>query len=335
MTDTAGKTGRALEGLGIDETEERTYRTLLTQRRATAHEVARLVGLSPRRVQRLLDALERKGLVTRSPERPRRYMAAPPELAVEALIMQRRAVLDRARQAIPQLLEESAAGTASGRREQIVEIISNREVVVRMVTQLHQTVQWEVLGFQRAPMFNPDGHQRSIPPGVRMRSISDLEYLQLPGSVDSLRRVTAMGEEARVFPVLPIKLYIVDRRIALVPFETGDQGGSTLLVRASALLDALCALFEHVWERSTPLVFGSAGELVQQPAATRSRSPAEQLLPLLAAGLNDKAIAHEQAISEKTLARRIAELMRSWDSRTRFQLGWRAAMAAKPDPVER
>jgi len=52
---------------------------------------------------------------------------------------------------------------------------------------------------------------------------------------------------------------------------------------------------------------------------------AEQLIPLLAAGLNDKTIAHEAGMSRATLNRRIAELMKCFGTRTRFQLGLRAA----------
>jgi len=50
----------------------------------------------------------------------------------------------------------------------------------------------------------------------------------------------------------------------------------------------------------------------------------------LAAGLNDKAIAHEAGISDTTLTRRVAELMKCFDTHTRFQLGWRAALDAFP-----
>jgi DNA-binding CsgD family transcriptional regulator len=57
----------------------------------------------------------------------------------------------------------------------------------------------------------------------------------------------------------------------------------------------------------------------------------EELIHLLATGLNDKAIAHEAGISAATMTRRINDLMKSFDTRTRFQLGWRAALKAFPE----
>jgi DNA-binding NarL/FixJ family response regulator len=67
----------------------------------------------------------------------------------------------------------------------------------------------------------------------------------------------------------------------------------------------------------------------------RLSDAANDVIPLLAAGLNDKAIAHEAGMSATTLNRRIAELMKSFGTRTRFQLGWRAALNAFPEGTSR
>ena len=104
-----------------------------------------------------------------------------------------------------------------------------------------------------------------------------------------------------------------------------------MLVRSSALLDALYALFESLWERSTPVAFTPSGALKDGKPGSRVPDAAAKLVPLLAAGLNDKAIAHELGISAATLNRRLAELMKSLDTRTRFQMGWRAALDAFPE----
>jgi DNA-binding NarL/FixJ family response regulator len=41
--------------------------------------------------------------------------------------------------------------------------------------------------------------------------------------------------------------------------------------------------------------------------------------------MNDKSIAQELGISARTLERRILDLFRSLDSKTRFQAGWQSA----------
>src|SRR5690606_14036026 len=91
---------RLLGEIGISESEEQVYRALLGHRMATAADISRIVGLASRKTQQLLDAIEAKGLVTRSPERPRRYIPISPDIAVEALVRQRQDALDRTRASI-------------------------------------------------------------------------------------------------------------------------------------------------------------------------------------------------------------------------------------------
>ncbi|HEY0199321.1 MAG TPA: helix-turn-helix domain-containing protein [Rhodanobacter sp.] len=323
-------TPRPLEVLGISEMEERTYRTLLSHRMATAEDIANLLSLPLAQVQPLLDSIEVKGLATHSPERPPRYIASPPELAVEALVSQRQAVLERARLTIPELKEQVSSASTHD-REQIVEVITSPSALGQVLLQLRQTIQHEAFGFQCAPLLYPGLiNKQEMRPGVRIRSISDAGFLALPGSLESLRLDMERGEEARTFATLPIKMFVADRRIGIIPLNTGDQGGPTLLVRSCALLDALCALFELIWEQATPMVITRSGKLEVGKPTPRLSEAAEQLIPLLAAGLNDKAIAYQAGISATTLNRRIAELMKSSGTRTRFQLGWRAALDTYP-----
>jgi Sugar-specific transcriptional regulator TrmB len=322
---------RMLAALGIEEMEERTYCALLSHRLATMEDVATVLSLSPRKAQRLLDSIESKGLASHSPERPRRYIAASPELAIEALASQRQADIERARSSIPMLKKQISSSPDTEENEQVVELIPSRAALGQIVVQMLQTVQSEIVGFQRAPTLKIQGFPYEMPPGLRIRTISDAGYLAVPGALNSLRLDIEKGEEARVSPTLPIKLMIVDRRIGLVPLNVEDQGGPVMLVRSSSLLDSLYALFELTWERSTPIVFTSDGKLKTGEPHSRLSDAAGQVIPLLAAGLNDKAIAYEAGMSTTTLNRRIAELMKCFGTRTRFQLGWCAALDAFPE----
>ena len=329
---TGAQAPRPLEVLGIDEMEERAYTALLSHRLATTEDIASLLSLSPRKAQRLLDSIESKGLASHSPERPRRYIAASPELAIEALASQRQADIERARSTIPVLKKQISSSPDTQESEQLVELITSRAALGQIVVQMLQTVQSEIVGFQRAPTLQIQGFPYEMPPDLRIRTISDAGYLAVPGALNSLRLDIEKGEEARVFPTLPVKMMIVDRRVGLIPLNVEDQGGPVMLVRSSSLLDALYALFELTWERSTPIVFTQTGELKTGTPDSRLSEAAEQVIPLLAAGLNDKAIAYEAGMSTTTLNRRIGELMKSFGTRTRFQLGWRAAMDAFPQP---
>ena len=88
---------RPFDILGIGAEEERTYRWLLAHPRSTMREVGHALALPARKTQRLLDAIEAKGLTTHTPERPCRYLPAAPDMALEALILQRQNALQNAR----------------------------------------------------------------------------------------------------------------------------------------------------------------------------------------------------------------------------------------------
>jgi sugar-specific transcriptional regulator TrmB len=321
---------RPLELLGIGATEERAYRALIERHMATAAEIAGALGISLRVARTLLADLEKLGLATHTPKVPRVYVAAPPEFAVAALIRQQQAMLERVRVAIPDLEEQSARANHGGGHEPVMELITSRTHLGAVMTQLYESFRSEAMCFQRAPMLTPT----IIPPrrvrlGARVRTISDNSILEMPGSLARLKQDVADGEQARMLPALPFKMMIFDRRAAVISLDgQSSESTPTLLIHGSALVKALCLLFEFVWERATPIMFGRADGAGAGALDARSGEMADALIPLLAAGLNDKAIAMELGISPATLNRRMSELMRATGTRTRFQLGWRAALDA-------
>jgi sugar-specific transcriptional regulator TrmB len=331
----AGSDEMLLQSLGIEEDEEQVYRMLLVARTATAEEAAAALSLPPALAEALLQRAEAKGLASHSPERPRRYIPTRPDVAVEFLIQQQQVMIESARVAIPALQSLTSEVPKQSDDLELVEIITNRSALGRMLEQQQQSMQTEVFAFQRAPELYPDAHQKVVPKHLRIRSISDSTYISLPGRIELLGRLVELGEEARYAHTLPMKMIVWDRRIALVPLSIENQQGPALLVRGSSLLDALCALFDLMWERSTPIAAALFGKPPEVRSGPRLSKAAESLIPLLAAGLNDKVIAHQGDLSKTTLNRRIAELMQVFDARTRFQLGWRAALEAFPERVQR
>ena len=89
--------GRPLETLGISEIEERVYEALLDRSGATSAELERDLALPARKLERVIEQLEQKGLATRTTGQPRRYIPASPDIAVEALVLRRQDELRRAR----------------------------------------------------------------------------------------------------------------------------------------------------------------------------------------------------------------------------------------------
>lgn len=325
---------RPLDILGISEPEERVYRWLLTHPPSVAIEAGRALGLSVSRMQNLLDRIETKGLATHSPERPRRYIPVSPDVALEAFALRRQEELRHARAAIRELQEQAVAVHPRRGRKQMVELIISDEAKHQTFEQMHRSAREEVIALTRPPLLisrlelAPSEDQRTQRAaqarGVRYRGIVDAAFLGLPGAITTVRDEIESGQDMRVIPEAPFKVIAADHRIAFIPLSLEQPGSPVLLVRSSALLDALYALFEILWKQAAPITFSSRGELQRGEAESEWPRGADELISLLAAGLNDKRIAHEMGISASTLNRRITETMKVLGARTRFQLGWLA-----------
>lgn len=318
---------RPLELLGISVIEERAYRILLERHTATVADVAAGLQTTDRVARRLLADLEALGLATHTPKVPRVYVAAPPEFAVAALVKQRQAMLERVRIAIPDLEAHSARSNHAAGHEPVLELIESRAHLGAVLAQLYESYRSDVMCFQRAPTLAPTVLPPQTPrSGVRVRTVSDNSLLETPGALERIKEDVARGEQARMQPSLPFKMMIFDRKVAVISLD-GDrpENAPALLVHGGALLNALCLLFEFVWERATPIMLARGSARADKADDDEF---AAALIPLLSTGLNDKAIAAELGISSATLNRRMSELMRKTGTRTRFQLGWHAALVA-------
>lgn len=329
-----GVEARPLEILGISEAEEQAYRWLLQNYGATVQNLVQALGFSASRAQQLLASLQAKGLATHSPERPRRYIPVSPDIALKALSLQRQEELQHADAVIQQLQEDSST-RRQVEREQIVELLTNREVERRILEQIHRSAQNEVITLIRLPLRvsrpsvpveqNQTPQREAQSRGVHYRSIIDSECLASPGVLQATRDDMKAGEEVRVISKLPFKMVLADRSLALIPLNVQKPGGPSLLVRSSALLDALHTLFQVLWEQAGPIAFTRQGALECEDDNSWLTQATEELISLLATGLNDKNIAHDLGVTPRTLQRHVTALMHAVDARTRFQLGWLCA----------
>jgi DNA-binding CsgD family transcriptional regulator/predicted DNA-binding transcriptional regulator len=296
--------GAALRAVGIGDDEERVYRWLLVGSPAAVGDVAVALGVPRAHAAAALDALEAKGLLARAGPGGRRLVPEPPDLAIERLILRRREELEQARQAAAGLAASYREPLLPDRPEVPVEIAMGATAVRRQVAELAGAATDELLflsaGEEAWPLDAGDGRGR-----VRRRVIFGPEALE--GA-----RVPSGGMEARCAGEVPVTLMVADRRAAVVALPAGPRrplaGGA--VVRPSALLDALIALFDLLWSRAVP-VGPSDGDA--------------QLLALLLAGLTDQGMARQLGCSVRTVQRRVRDLMSRWGVRTRPQLVWRAA----------
>ncbi|MGW2156970.1 hypothetical protein [Nonomuraea sp. NPDC001699] len=308
-----------LEALGLNPAEEELYELLVECSPATLDRLA--AGFAGPGLPALLSGLESKGLVNRLPDEPPRYVAVAPDVALDALLTVAEEGLVRARERAADL-DDAFQQRASGQQRQplVVEVITGAAAVRQRLHQLQRAARHQVRTFSQPPYFDRHAsvaaHRELLERGITSRVIYERDFIDRPGALRLIEEMIGAGQLARVLPSLPMKLYLVDDRFALLVLRYESPDSAALLVHPSGLLEALSRLFEGTWERALPMRLTGSREAPQDD---------ERLIALLLTGLTDEAIARQLGIGYRTAQRRIAELMARLGAHTRFQAGVQAA----------
>ncbi|MER6333938.1 helix-turn-helix domain-containing protein [Streptomyces sp. NPDC001034] len=316
-----------LAAIGLDERHEAAYRALVAVGAADVADLARRLVLGTQDTERTLRGLERHGLAARSSARPGRWVAAPPAVALGALLTRQRHELEQAELAAALLAREYRAAAAEPAVHDLVEVVTGASAVAQRFLQLQLGAAEEVCALVTD---NPvavsaaenEAEEQAAARGVQYRVVMERGVLDLPRALDGLTEALGRGERVRVVDRVPTKLVVADRSLAMVPLTSHSAEPAALVVHASGLLELLAGLFESVWRAALPLRLntdGAAEEVPDGPDATDL-----EVLSLLLAGLTDASVAKQLDLGLRTVQRRVKRLMELAGVTTRLQLGWHA-----------
>ncbi|MFD7159507.1 helix-turn-helix domain-containing protein [Kribbella sp. NPDC059898] len=315
-----------LDAIGIEDGS--VYELLVAHPRSTSGELVERAGLGAGHVGAALSRLCSAGLAHRVPGQPARYTASAPNVVIEPLVDDRERDVRAARSELERLTTLYRDATRVAHPAELIEVVTGTENIHARVRRVQHEAREEILGFDRAPYLKPPGEnlpseEQRLRDGVRYRVIYDRDAVAIPGRLegDILPAVTR-GEQARVREELPMKLFLGDRRVAVIPISSAHgTADAAYVVHPCALLDALLALFEAEWERAVPITRAGPETM---PDGDPIPPYAADLLPLLAAGQTDERIARSLGLSQRTTQRRVQRLMTELGASTRFQAGMAA-----------
>lgn len=324
--------GQAVLGaIGLDERQETAYRALVALGAAEIGHLAHRLALTEAETERALRRLEQHGLAAPSSAGAGRWVAAPPGVALGALLTQQRHELERAELAAAVLAQEyraESAGSAEPDVRDLVEVVSGASAVGHRFAQLQLGAVREVCALVTGKPVavrgtDNEAEEKAAGRGVSYRVVVEREVLALPGGVGELTAALGRNEQVRVVDRVPTKLVVADRSLAMVPLTGRGSEPAAVVVHGSGLLESLVGLFEAVWRDALPLRLQDGGRVAQAVAAGPDALDL-QVLSLLLAGMTDASVAKQLDLGLRTVQRRVKGLMELTGVTTRLQLGWHA-----------
>jgi DNA-binding CsgD family transcriptional regulator/DNA-binding transcriptional ArsR family regulator len=303
------------------------YRALLMLGPRPAGELARTLGLSPRRVSVALHELSAVDAVSIRVEpgrRETRWVARPPSTLLESLRSTRRpgpASTAAVRPAAGSAGPTAAVLASDGRLGDGLAHLPSRAAARRRLAELAQATRHEHLAMNTEIVFDAPSARSAVPVdrtlldrGVRMRVLGR----QNPDEPDPLihhgRSPDEHRPDYRQAQLVPMKLIVVDRRIALFPVAPHDFARGYLEVSQAPVVAALVGLFEREWDAAQPRQEGHMPQIILDD---RERA----LVTLLARGHTDATAARELHVSPRTVSNILRSLMDRVGVENRFQLG--------------
>ncbi len=322
-----------LGGLGLGPHEEDLYRLLLINHGLSMVEVVAQSGLEPEAARDIVERLMELNLIHETVKSGESLLQPlDPRDGLQSLLSDQLAELhirqreyEENRATIGKLLAEfddlyPAQGSGDGERLIGMDAIQSR------IKELALSSTSECM------TFNPGGAQSAasleaskpldrdvIARGVNMRTVY-LDSVRNDGTTSEYAHwLTELGGQVRTVPVLPVRMVLLDRKIALVPVDAHNSRKGAVQLRSPGVISALVDLFERIWAQAVPL--GAPPQRRRDNGLT----PREQeLLKLLAQGLTDAAAGKSLGLSLRTVRRMTADLSERLNARSRFEAGLRA-----------
>lgn len=322
------------EAAGLGALEEELYDLLLDTQVLSVDELAEARPEPSAELARALERLEASGLVTRGAGSPQQYAPAPPDLAIEALVLRRHGELEQLRAHAVALARRYWAAADRTDEGSLVQVVRGAEAVRQHVMQVQRAARREVVIVDRPPYLAGDRRFNEeeivgLGRGVGYRCIYDASGLADAGKIADIFRYAEAGELARTLADAPVKLLIADGEVAIVPLELDEPTfHDCVIVRGSSLITALATCFEALWARSVPLsgpVVATANPAAEGEVEDRPSALERRIVRMLAAGVKDEAIARQLDVSSRTINRYMDRIMSKLGATTRFQAGLQAA----------
>ncbi|MFJ3172962.1 LuxR C-terminal-related transcriptional regulator [Streptomyces roseus] len=295
----------------------------------TREEACAALGLARPELSAAIERLEELRLLRRDADRPDRLTVVSPQFAAGQLLWPLEREIRRQTEDVERIRTAFAAlGPCyqNGRQRQQrkdVELLTDLDDVRRMIDELTDSCRTEALHVQPGGARDPEAllkargsMGRLLSRGVSSRSIYQHPARYSQHTVEFAEWMMERGAEVRTLADGPDRMLVYDRKAAVVSVQ--GNSAHALVVYEPNLVAFMVSSFETAWRAADPFPVGFDREWAKQVSDDLRQS----IVRLLTEGLDDKAISRRLGMSMRTVQRHVAEIMRTLDTKSRFQTGY-------------
>jgi DNA-binding CsgD family transcriptional regulator/sugar-specific transcriptional regulator TrmB len=337
-----------LEVFGVDRQVESVYLALLEHPAAGVRDIAHMLDIREDDVHDALDKLADLSLVGPQRDGQGTIHLISPDVALSYLVarekarlLQRQHQVENSRAAIATLIAKLSAERAPAPATAALAQVFGLDAIRAKLAELAYNTERQVLSLM------PDGPQtvenlEASKPLDEMLLGRDVEILTIyldsvrndPQNRGYVRWLVDLGGQVRTTAVLPLRLVVFDRCIAVVPINPGRSETGAAIVEGNGPVAAMCALFDQLWATSEPYPHAEAHSMgTDTPLSGQELA----VVRLLAKGDTDTAIGRRLGVSVRTAGRLVSDIMARVDAKSRFQaglrigeLGWHLSQPSQP-----
>ncbi|MGW7050525.1 helix-turn-helix transcriptional regulator [Streptomyces sp. NPDC054887] len=262
------------------------------------------------------------------------WAATPPGLAANALMRPLERAIEEKQRALAvarvsiQRLEEIYRAGHQGEGGTAVRVISGADVISSTLSSAVLSCREELLTAQPGGGRPQELLEKALASdlealrrGVRQRTIYQHTVRSHGPTLSYVEQVCAAGAEVSTLDEVFDRLIVCDRRIAFVPDPGEERRQVALAIEHPGMIRYLVGLFEHSWDRATPLRHNPREH--RPPLLTDQTRRA--ILQLMVNGYTDQAIAGRLGMSTRTVASHVSKASELLGSRSRAQLAYLVA----------
>lgn len=311
----------------LDENTLRVYQEIVINPSREPSDLARVLELTTDSVVDAIEQLRSLQLLVDGGSSQTLFGPASPRLTLGRLVKDAETELARRAELVKDLRSafDTVVAHDDARREHGNFVVhASVEAVRERLVELSQGARSECLSLNPGRVHRADSMEASKPlneealaRGVEIRSIYQESFVHDAETLAYGQWLEEHGAQVRTVPLVTRRLIIIDRHVAIVPIKQEQHAdGVAIEVAAPAVIEVLLDHFDNLWAGARPFAHRP-----QRPEPDGIDPLHRQLLQLLSQGHTDEMAARQLGLSDRTVRRLMAGLMRELGATSRLQAG--------------